>query len=150
MEDFSVSLLICDRSNCHEGFFLAAFLSPLRSGVVGLRDSFTLSNGTGEEVRWSMRAGVLDLLGLALGVDGLPRVDGGFGEAAGLGEAVLPFGVAGEDGRLDKGLGLEGEHVHGQVKSKKKKEAVGFYSLRPVCPEKKTLLDCRLKHCIIS
>lgn len=62
----------------------------------------------GEEVRWSILAGVLALLGRHLGVDGLPRVDGGFGEAAGLGEAVLPLGVAGDDGRcLDKGLGLE-------------------------------------------
>lgn len=80
----------------------------LLSGVAGLRGSFTLSRGTGEEVRWSILAGVLALLGRLLGVDGLPRVDVGFGEAAELGEAVLPLGVAGEDGRcLDKGLGLE-------------------------------------------
>lgn len=79
------------------------------SGVAGLRGCFTLSNGAGEEVRWSILAGVLALLGRALGVDGLPREDGGFGEAAGLGEAVLPLGVAGDGGRcLDKGLGLEG------------------------------------------
>lgn len=60
-------------------------------------------------MRWSILAGVLALLGRALGVDGLPRDDGGFGEAAGLGEAGRPLGVAGEDGRfLDRGLGLEG------------------------------------------
>lgn len=76
--------------------------------MAGLRCSFTLSRGAGEEVRWSILAGVLALLGRPLGVDGLPRVDGGFGEAAGLGEAVLFLGVAGDDGRcLDKGLGLE-------------------------------------------
>lgn len=46
-------------------------------------------------------------MGRAFGVDGLPRADGGLGEAAGLGEAVLPLGVAGDAGRLDKGLGLE-------------------------------------------
>lgn len=64
-------------------------------------------------MRWSILAGVLALLGRALGVDGLPCVDGGFGEAAGLGEAVLPFGVAGDDGRcLDKGLGLEGWKIY--------------------------------------
>lgn len=79
----------------------------LSSGVADLRDSFTLSRGTGEEVRLSSLAGVLALLGRDLGVEGLPRVDGGLGEAAGLGEAVLPFGVAGDAGRcLDKGLGL--------------------------------------------
>lgn len=67
-----------------------------------------LSMGAGEEVRWSTLAGVLGLLGLALGVDGLPRVDGGLGEPAGLGEAVLLFCRAGEDVRcLDKGLGLQ-------------------------------------------
>lgn len=76
--------------------------------MAGLRGSFTLSRGLGEEVRWSILAGVLALLGRPLGVDGLPRVDVGFGEAAGLGEAVLCFGVAGDDGRcLDRGLGLE-------------------------------------------
>lgn len=79
----------------------------LSSGVAGLRGSLTLSRGTGEDVRWSILAGVLALFGLALGVDGLPRADGGLGEAAGLGEAVLPLGVAGDDGRcLDNGLGL--------------------------------------------
>lgn len=102
----------------------AVFLS---SGVAGLQGSFTRSRGAGEEVRWSTLAGVLGLLGRLLGVDGLPRVEGGLGEAAGLGEAVLPLGVTGEDvlpfsvtgeavlplgvagdaGRcLDKGLGL--------------------------------------------
>lgn len=90
-------------------FFLYSLLS---SGVAGLRGAFTLSRGTGEEVRWSILAGVLALLGRALGVDGLPRVDGGLGEAAGLGEAVLPLGVAGDDGRcLDKGLGLKGRKI---------------------------------------
>lgn len=85
----------------------------LFSGVPGLRGSFTLSSGTGEEVRCSILAGVLALLGRALGVEGLPRVDGGLGDAAGLGEAVLPFGVAGDDGRcLDKGLGLEGRKIY--------------------------------------
>lgn len=78
------------------------------SGVVGLRGSFTLSSGAGEAVRWSILAGVLARFGRALGVAGVPRVDGGFGEAAGLGEAFLPLGVAGDAGRcLDKGLGLE-------------------------------------------
>lgn len=86
-------------------FLRSLFLS---SGVAGLRGSFTLSRGAGEEVRWSILAGVLALLGRLLGVDGLPRVDEGLGEAAGLGEAVLPLGVAGDDGCcLDKGLGLE-------------------------------------------
>ncbi len=86
-------------------FVYSLFLS---SGVAGLRGSFTLSRGAGEEVRWSILAGVLALLGRPFGVDGLPRADGGLGEAAGLGEAVLPLGVAGDDGRcLDKGLGLE-------------------------------------------
>lgn len=81
--------------------------------MAGLRGSFTLPIGEGEEVRWSILAGVLALLGRALGVDGLPRVDGGLGEAAGLGEAVLPFGVAGDDGRcLDKGLGLKKKGKH--------------------------------------
>lgn len=88
----------------------------LPSGVADLRDSFTLCSGTGEEVRCSILAGVLALLGRLLGVDGLPRVDGGFGEAAGLGEAVLPFGVAGDDGRcLDNGLGLEKRKTHGEM-----------------------------------
>lgn len=85
-------------------FLYSLFLS---SGVAGLRGSLTLSRGAGEEVRWSILAGVLALLGRALGVDGLPRVEGGLGEAAGLGEAVRPLGVAGDAGRcLDKGLGL--------------------------------------------
>lgn len=58
-------------------------------------------------MRWSILPGAPALFGRPLGVDGLPRADGGLGEAAGLGEAVLPFGAAGEDGRcLDKGLGL--------------------------------------------
>lgn len=65
-------------------------------------------------MRWSILAGVLALLGRLLGVDGLPRADGGLGEAAGLGEAVLPLGVAGDDGRcLDKGLGLEERKIQG-------------------------------------
>lgn len=84
----------------------------LSSGVVDRRGSFTLSRGAGEEVRWSILAGVLALLGRALGVDGLPREDGGLGEAAGLGEAVLPLGVAGDECRcLDKELGLEGKKI---------------------------------------
>lgn len=58
-------------------------------------------------MRWSTLAGVLALLGRLLGVDGLPRVAGGLGEAAGLGEPALPLGAAGDDGLcLDKGLGL--------------------------------------------
>lgn len=82
----------------------------LSSGVAGLWVSFTLSSWTGEEVRWSILAGVLALLGRAFGVEGLPRVDGGLGEAAGLGDVGLPLLVVGEDGRcLDKGLGLEGQ-----------------------------------------
>lgn len=82
--------------------------------MAGLRGSFTLSSGAGDEVRWSILAGVLGLLGRPLGVDGLPRADGGLGEAAGLGEAVLPLGVAGDDGRcLDKGLGLQEEENTG-------------------------------------
>lgn len=80
----------------------------LSSGVAGLRGSFTLSSWTGEEVRWSTLAGVRALLGRAFGVEGLPRVDGGLGEAAGLGDAGLPLAVAGDDGRLDNGLRLEG------------------------------------------
>lgn len=84
--------------------------SPLlSSGAAGMRGSFTLSSLPGEEVLWSTLAGVLALLGRAFGVDGLPCVDGGLGEAAGLGELGLPLVVAGDDGRcLDKGLGLEG------------------------------------------
>lgn len=81
----------------------------------GRRGSFTLSSGPGEAVRGSILAGVLALLGRALGVVRLPRVDGGLGEAAGLGEAVLPFGVAGDAGRrLDKGLGLDGRKNKGE------------------------------------
>lgn len=80
----------------------------LSSGVAGLRGSFTLSSWTGEEVRWSTLAGVRALLGRAFGVEGLPRVDGGLGEAAGLGDVGLPLAVAGDDGRLDNGLRLEG------------------------------------------
>lgn len=62
---------------------------------------------------WSTRAGVLALLGLALGVEGLARAEEeGLGEAAGLVEEEegLALGVvAGEAARcLDKGLGLEG------------------------------------------
>lgn len=100
---FSISLLRIDP------YQTCCLYSPfLSSGVAGLWGSFTLPIGAGEEVRCSILAGVLALLGRALGVDGLPRVDGGLGEAAGLGEAVLPFGVAGDDGRcLDKGLGLK-------------------------------------------
>lgn len=60
-------------------------------------------------MRCSILAGVRVLLGRALGVDGLPREDGCFGEPAGLGEAVRPLGVAGEAGRCrDRGLGLAG------------------------------------------
>lgn len=90
-------------------------LLPLgSSGVADLRPrvSLALSRGTGEEVRpWSTRAGVLALLGRALGVEGLARAEeGGLGEAAGLGEEEegLALGVvAGEAARcLDKGLGL--------------------------------------------
>jgi len=93
---------IPDRNNPHQNVFLFSLF--LCSGVAGLRGSFTLSRGMGEEVRWSSLAGVLALFGRPLGVDGLPRADGGLGEAAGLGEAVLPLGG---DGRgLDKGLGL--------------------------------------------
>lgn len=80
----------------------------LPSGVAGLRGSFTLSSWTGEEVRWSTLAGVRALLGRAFGVEGLPRADGGLGEAAGLGDAGLPLAVAGDEGRLDNGLRLEG------------------------------------------
>lgn len=83
---------------------LLAYQPRLSSGVAGLRGSFTLSSWTGEEVRWSTLAGVLALLGRAFGVEGLPRVDGGLGEAAGLGDAGLPLAVAGDDGRLDSGL----------------------------------------------
>lgn len=100
-------------------FIFSLSSSPLlSSGVEGLRGSFTLSSGAGEDVRWSILAGVLALLGRLLGVDGLPRVDGGLGEAAGLGEAVLPLGVAGDEGRcLDKGLGLEDrERNRGRIK----------------------------------
>lgn len=64
--------------------------------------------GAGDEVRCSILAGVLALLGRAFGVDGLSRAVGGLDEAAALGEAVRAFGVAGEAGRLAKGLGLEG------------------------------------------
>lgn len=65
--------------------------------------------GPGEGVWGSILAGVLARFGRALGVERLPRVDGGLGDASGLGEAVLPFGVAGDAGRrLDKGLGLDG------------------------------------------
>lgn len=79
----------------------------------GLRGSFTFSRGDGEAVRGSTLAGVLALFGRALGVERLPRVDGGLGEAAGLGEEVLPFGVAGDAGRcLDKGLGLKGRKTN--------------------------------------
>lgn len=105
---------IHDILNHHPHIFL---YSPfLFSGVAGLRGSFNLSTGTGEEVRWSTLAGVLALLGRPLGVNGLPRADGGFGEAAGLGEAVLPLGVAGDDGRcLDKGLGLEERKIQKDI-----------------------------------
>lgn len=79
----------------------------LSSGVEGLRGSFKRSMGAGDEVRWSILAGVLALLGRALGVDGLWRAEEGLDEAAGLGEAVRPLGVAGDAGRLAKGLGLK-------------------------------------------
>lgn len=46
-------------------------------------------------------------MGRLLGVEGLPLAEAGLGEAAGLGDAGLPRGVAGDEGRcLDKGLGL--------------------------------------------
>lgn len=81
----------------------------LFSGVEDLRGSLALSKEMGEDVRlWTILAGVLALLGLALGVEGLPRAAWGLGlgEPAGLGDVVLPLGVPGEEGRLDKGLGL--------------------------------------------
>lgn len=75
---------------------------PLLSGVADRLGSRTLCSGAGEDVRWSILAGVRALLGRLFGVEGLL-----FAEAAGLGEAVLPLGVAGDEGRcLDKGLGL--------------------------------------------
>lgn len=78
---------------------------PLLSGVPDLRGSRTLCRGAGEDVRWSTLAGVLALLGRLFGVEGLL-----FAEAAELGEAVLPRGVAGDEGRgLDKGLGLRSD-----------------------------------------
>lgn len=78
------------------------------SGVAGLRVSLTFSMTTGEAVRGSTRAGVLALLGLAVGVVGLARADGGLGETAGLGEDIRPLGVTGDAARsLDKGLGLD-------------------------------------------
>lgn len=75
---------------------------PLLSGVADLLASRTLCKGAGEDVRWSILAGVLALFGRLFGVVGLL-----FADAAELGEAVLPLGVAGDEGRcLDKGLGL--------------------------------------------
>lgn len=75
---------------------------PLLSGVPDLLGSRTLCRGAGEDVRWSILAGVRALFGRPFGVEGLL-----FAEAAGLGEAVRPLGVAGDEGRgLDKGLGL--------------------------------------------
>lgn len=78
------------------------------SGVAGLRVSLTLSVATGEAVRVSTRAGVLALLGLALGVLGLARAEGGFGDTAGLVGDARPLGVTGDaDLSLDTGLGLD-------------------------------------------
>ncbi len=63
---------------------------------------------TGEAVCVSTRAGVLALLGLALGVLGLTRAEGGLGDTAGLGEDARPLGVTGDaDLSLDTGPGLE-------------------------------------------
>lgn len=68
----------------------------------------TFSTATGEAVPVSRRAGVLALLGLALGVLGLARAEGGLGDTAGLGDDARPLGVIGDAARsLDKGLGLE-------------------------------------------
>lgn len=78
------------------------------SGVAGLWVSLTPSRATGEAVRVSTRAGVLALLGRALGVLGLARADGGLGDTAGLGEDARPLGITGDaDLNLDTGLGLE-------------------------------------------
>lgn len=105
--------------------------------MAGLWGCLTLSRGAGEEVRWSILAGVLALLGRAFGVDGLPRADGGLGEAAGLGEAVLPLGVAGDAGRcLDKGLGLEKSknkswRMENCVNSSQRCSLVPHYLFRP-------------------
>lgn len=78
------------------------------SGVAGLRVSLTFSTETGEAVRVSMRAGVLALLGRALGVLGLARAEGGLGDTAGLGDDARPLGVIGDAARsLDNGLGLD-------------------------------------------
>lgn len=78
------------------------------SGVAGLRVSLTRSMAAGEAVRVSTRAGVLALLGLALGVLGLARAEGGLGDTAGLGEDARPLGVTGDsDLSLDTGLGLD-------------------------------------------
>ncbi len=78
------------------------------SGVAGLMASLTLSMMTGEGVWVSTRAGVLALLGLALGVLGLARAEGGLWDTAGLGEDARPLGVTGDaDLSLDTGLGLE-------------------------------------------
>lgn len=78
------------------------------SGVAGLRGSRTLSMATGEAVRVSTRAGVLALLGRALGVLGLACAAGGLGDTAGLGDDTRALGVAGDaDLSLDTGLGLD-------------------------------------------
>ena len=62
-----------------------------------------LSRGAGEEVRGVSLAGVLALLGRALGVEGLGRA----GEGRGPGEECRPRGVGGDPTCcLDKGLGL--------------------------------------------
>lgn len=74
---------------------------PRLSGVAALRGSRTLCRGAGEEVRWSILAGVLALFGRLFGVEGLPLA-----EAEGLGEAVLPLGTGDEGRGLDSGLGL--------------------------------------------
>lgn len=84
--------------------------------MAGVRCGLTLPSRTGEGVRWSTLAGVLALPGRPRGVDGPPppRAEGGFGEAAGLGEAVLSLGVEGDDGRaLDSGLGRDGRRSSG-------------------------------------
>lgn len=112
--------------------------------------------GTGEEVRCSILAGVLALLGRPLGVEGLPRVDGGLGEAAGLGEAVLPLGVAGDDGLcLDKGLGLEEKKIQGYFRLRGYEDSDdSLLKFDTLCPEKPWLQqtdtpDKALKHYIM-
>ena len=65
-----------------------------------------------------MRAGVLARLGRALGVEGLARAEEPRGDGAGLGEAVLPLGVAaGDAARCDRGLGLEERETRAREKT---------------------------------